>query len=387
MGSSPIETDLLIIGGGGSGLAAAVRARELGVEKVTILEKTSRTGGNAWLAVVMLGLGDPMRLGPDMTEWRDQTFAGLMQSGTWALDPRLIGAFVDAYPGMVAWLMDKGLTFDVSGFDVGGRKFSTLCFKERRGDFKVTDPARGPGFLGQFIGDLLAVEARRLAVDIRTKTRVTHMLLDESGAAVRGVVAEGPDGKFEVRAPRVILAAGGFGANEAMMRRYFPEQFENEGPLNTLCLGSQTGDGLVMAEEIDLAFGADMDAGVIGPGHHPWHYSLHEAVQRPEMLWVNKNGERFTNETLGVMAGWALLQQPESSLWALFDSATLDYVVTNPSARQIAMSGAEWLHTLRPDLEAEDAWTKRTAAIAGSIEELAARIGAPAEGLRATGER
>jgi succinate dehydrogenase/fumarate reductase flavoprotein subunit len=51
------KTDLLIIGGGGSGLAAAVRAREMGVENVTILEKTGRTGGNAWLAVCMLGLG------------------------------------------------------------------------------------------------------------------------------------------------------------------------------------------------------------------------------------------------------------------------------------------------------------------------------------------
>ena len=107
------------------------------------------------------------------------------------------------------------------------------------------------------------------------------------------------------------------------MRRYFPEQFVNEGPINTLCLGSQTGDGLAMAEEIGLEFGEDMDAGVIGPGHHPWSHSLHEAVHRPETLWVNKNGERFTNESLSVMAGWALLQQPESSLWALFDSSTL----------------------------------------------------------------
>jgi succinate dehydrogenase/fumarate reductase flavoprotein subunit len=37
MTSSLLKTDLLIIGGGGSGLAAAVRARELGVENVTIL--------------------------------------------------------------------------------------------------------------------------------------------------------------------------------------------------------------------------------------------------------------------------------------------------------------------------------------------------------------
>ena len=225
MTQSTREVDLLIIGGGGSGLAAAVRARELGVEKVSVLEKTSRTGGNAWLAVVMLGLGDPIRLDTDLTDWRDQTFSGLMQSGKWTLDARLMHAFVDTYPDVVRWLMGKGVDFEVNGFDVGGRRFSTLCFKERRGNYKVSDPARGPGFLGHFITNVLADECRRLGVDIRTKTRVMKILLDDTGTAVRGVVAVGPVGDVMIEAPRVVLAAGGFGANEAMMRKYFPEHF------------------------------------------------------------------------------------------------------------------------------------------------------------------
>jgi fumarate reductase flavoprotein subunit len=387
MNRATISTDLLIIGGGGSGLAAAVRARERGVKDVTVLEKTSRTGGNAWLAVVMLGLGNPMRLEPDMTQWRDETFAGLMQSGRWTLDARLIHAFVDTYPEVVRWLMSKGLTFDVNGFDVGGRKFSTLGLRERRGNYKVSDPARGPGFLGNIVTDLLAHECRRLNVSIHTKTRATNILLDDSGAAVRGVLASGPEGDLMIEAPRVILAAGGFGANEAMMRKHFPEHFREEGPINTLCSGASTGDGLVMAEEIGLVMGEDMDAGVIGPGHHPWHHSLHEAVHRPEMLWVNKHGERFVNESLSVMAGWALIRQPDSSLYALFDSATRDYISANPNVRQIAMGGEEWLRTLRQDLETEAGWTRKTAIIADSWDELAATIGVDPAVLRATVER
>jgi fumarate reductase flavoprotein subunit len=381
------STDLIIIGGGGSGLAAAVRARELGVRDVTILEKTSRTGGNAWLAVVMLGLGDHANPGPDLMEWRDQTFAGLMQSGRWTLDARLVRAFVDTYPEMVGWLIEKGVRFEVNGFDVGGRRSSTLCFKQRRGHSKVSDPARGPGFLGQFITDLLAEECRRLDVNIATKTRAGRILLDETGSRVRGVVATGSGGEFVVEAPRVILAAGGFGANEDMMRRYFPEQFQNEGPINTLCLGSQTGDGLVMAGEAGLLLGTDMDSGVIGPGHHPWSHSLHEAIHRPEMLWVNRDGERFVNESLSVMAGQALLKQPESSLWALFDAATADHVVANPSERQVAMNGQKWLQTLARDLKTEAGWTRRTAATASSIEDLAAKIGTPPAALRASVDR
>lgn len=387
MTQSTSKADLLIVGGGGSGLAAAVRARELGIEKVSILEKTSRTGGNAWLAVVMLGLGDPIRLDADMTGWRDQTFAGLMEAGRWTLDARLLRAFVDTYPDVIRWLANKGLRFEANGFDVGGRSFTTLCFSKRRGDYKVSDPARGPGFLGSYITDLLADECRRLGVDIRTKTRVKKLLLDEEGAAVRGVVASGPVGDSVMEAPRVILAAGGFGANEAMMRRFFPEHFRNEGPINTLCLGSQTGDGLAMAEEIGLLMGEDMDSGIIGPGHHPWHHSLHEAVQRPEMLWVNKNGERFTNESLGMMAGEALIRQPESSVWALFDSSTCDYIRSTPSPRQAVMSGGDWLRSLSEDLAIEAGWKRRTAAIASTWQELADKIGAPPEALQATVER
>ncbi len=387
MKPSVIETDLVIIGGGGSGLAAAVRARELGLERVTILEKTGRTGGNAWLAVVMLGLGDPIGLDGDLNEWRDQTFGGLMQAGKWTLDPKLIHSFVDTYPDMVRWLIAKGLKFDVNGFDVGGRRFSTLCFKERKGDYKVSDPARGPGFLGHFIGDLLAEEARRLSIDIRLKTRAAKILLSEDGTAVRGVLATGPDGEIEVQAPRVILSAGGFAANEEMMRRYCPDEFQNEGPINLLCLGSQTGDGQAMAEEIGLLFGDDMDSGVIAPGHHPWSHSLHEAVHRPEMLWVNTNGERFVNESLSVMAGWAIQKQPQSLLWALFDADTMAHIVAEPSPRQAAMNGTEWLKPLPTEIVKEAAWTRRTAAIAGSVEELAEQIGVPAVELQATIDR
>ena len=42
-----------------------------------------------------------------MTQWRDETFAAMMQSGKWTLDPRVIGAFVDTYPEVVPWFIDK----------------------------------------------------------------------------------------------------------------------------------------------------------------------------------------------------------------------------------------------------------------------------------------
>ena len=382
-----MRADLVIIGGGGSGLTAAVRARELGVEDVVVLEKTSRLGGNAWLAVVMLGLGESGQVLPDMTEWRDRTFGALMHFGEWTLDAKLVRTFVEKYPEVVTWLQDKGMRFNPGGFDIGGRNFSILRMLERNVEYKVSDPARGPGFIGSSVMDLMLEGCQKLGIRVLAKTRATKILVDESVGEVRGVLVSGPDGEQTIEARQIILAAGGFGANEEMMRRYFPQHFREEGPINTLCLGSQTGDGLAMAQEIGLVMGEDMDPGIIGPGHHPWRHGLHEALLRPETLWVNKNGERFINECESFMAGPALIKQPGAVMHAIFDSGIKEYFQANPSSRQVQMSGEEWLRTLDEDFTVEAGWKRNVSAVAHSVDELAQKIGVDRDALRATVER
>lgn len=382
-----LSADLVVIGGGGSGLAAAVRAKELGAGKVLVLEKTAHPGGNAWVAVVMLGLGDTADPDHDTTAWRDATFGSLMQFSNWTNDPKLMGAYLDTYPSVVRWLESKGMHFDAGGFDLGGRRFTTLCMNERKGDYKVTEPSRGPGFIGSTVTDLLFEECSRLGVQVITKTRATKILVDDTGAKVRGVAATGPAGDFVVEARSVILAAGGFGANKEMMRHYFPEHYRDEGPIETLCLGSSTGDGLLMAKELGLRMGDDMDSGIMGPSHHPWSHTIHETVHRPEMLWVNRQGERFVNESLSIMAGHCIGKQPGGFLWALFDTSVKEYMKANPSVRQVSFGGEHWLRGLDEDLEKEAGWKRRTVAIAGSLEELAAKIDVDAQTLRATVER
>lgn len=387
-----LAADLVIIGGGGSGLAAAARARELGVSKVTVVEKTGRPGGNAWLAVVMLGLGDAepadVFASPNaVTGWRDRTFTAMMQFGRWTLDAGLMRAFVDTYPKVVDWLIGKGLELETGGFDMGGRRFNILRLEGRQGGYKVDDPSRGPGFIGSTVVDLMLEDCRGLGVRVLTQTQATRILLDDGGRSVRGAAVCDRESEYEIHAPSVILAAGGFGANAAMMRTYFPEHYREEGLLNTLCLGSSTGDGLVLAEQIGVAMGEDMDPGIIGPGHHPWRHSVHETLLRPETLWVNRNGERFVNESLGLLAGPALGRQPGAVLWALLDSDIKEYIKANPGPRQLQMGGADWLRTLDEDLAAEAAWKRKVVTSADSWSELAHQMGVDAGVLAATIER
>ncbi len=198
-----------------------------------------------------------------MTDWRDRTFAALMQFGKWTHDAKLVRAFVEKYPEVVAWLQSKGMRFDGGGFDVAGRHDSILRMLERKPGYNITDPARGRASSAAVSGISCSRIVRSLECGSSRTTRATRILLDESGREVRGVLVSGPDGEQTIEARRVILAAGGFGANEEMMRRYFPEHFREEGPINTLCLGSQTGDGLAMAAGDRPDYG-----GGHGPRHH-----------------------------------------------------------------------------------------------------------------------
>jgi fumarate reductase flavoprotein subunit len=310
-----------------------------------------------------------------------------MQFSEWTHDAKLMRAFVETYPQVVTWLTDKGMRFETGGFEVGGKQFSILRMPERKGDYRVTDPSRGPGFIGSTAGDLLLDDCRRLGVRVVTNTRATRILVDESGEQVRGIVVSDADGEYAIDAPSVILAAGGFGANEEMMRKHFPEHFREEGPINTLCSGSSTGDGLAMAQEIGLVMGEDMDPGIIGPGHHPWRHSLHEALLRPETVWVNRNGERFIDESVSFMACPALTRQPGAILYALLDSSVKEHIKSDPSPRQVQMGGQEWLCGLDEDFEIEAGWKRNVSAVAASWDELAQKIGVDAEALRATVDR
>ncbi|WP_258360445.1 FAD-dependent oxidoreductase [Moorella sulfitireducens] len=386
MNTENLSCDLVIIGGGGSGLVAAVRAREMGVKDVVVLEKASRTGGNAWLAVVMFGLGFTSDKPADLQASIDDAFKTTMESGNWLIDARIVRTYLEKNPEVVKWLKDKGINFVTGGFELQGKKFQVLRMPTRQGGYRAKDPSRGPGFVGGTVVEAMHKECQRLGIKILTRTKANKILLDGPGFKASGVLASGPDKEYRINAKSVIIAAGGFGANDKMLRKYFPKYFEIDGPINTLCTRFSTGDGITMAEELGALIGEDMDAGIIGPGHHPWAYSVHETMLRPECIWVNKNGERFIDECASMMAGAALNKQPGAVLYALLDADIKRYIQENPNERQIAMGGLDWFATLDEDLEKEAARGKKVK-IAQSWDEIASFIGVKPEVLKATVDR
>ena len=113
MNEKMMTCDLLVVGSGGSGLVAAVKARDLGVRNVIVLEAAKKPGGCSWFA----GFG-----ASGYTRWQkeagypdntDDTFRRLMKQWKWDINHKLIRNYVDASGPMFDWFHDL---CDVSDF-------------------------------------------------------------------------------------------------------------------------------------------------------------------------------------------------------------------------------------------------------------------------------
>lgn len=174
-----------------------------------------------------------------------------------------------------------------------------------------------------------------------------------------------------------------------MLNKYFPLH----GDVSGSSLPQMTGDGLTMAEEV----GAFIDNQqvvilLIGPGYEGSR-SLGLLFRRPEMMLVNKNGERYVDESLGPhyidASSGTLSRQPDKICYGLLDSKMKRDIIQ----KREAMSGIEkdmgengaWLDELEDELQKESA--KGKVKISGSWDEIAKFIGAKPEVLRDTIEQ
>jgi fumarate reductase flavoprotein subunit len=237
-------------------------------------------------------------------------------------------------------------------------------------------------------------------VKILTFTPGKKILRNPDGR-IGGVVAESKKGgEFTIAARSVIVATGGYGNNKEMLRKYvanYHDTMTYDGP------PSNTGDGIQMAVEIGAATAGlgtvnihgpflkpksdshTMKMDAKGPDGTPIRITLWFLAWEPEMIWLNKKGERFIDEgyQLAFFAfGNAVALQPDGITYTLFDSRTLQRIEREGLIRPGAASKANWLPvsaaTPLPGLQREvhKQADKGDLKIASSLNEIAAWMGA-----------
>jgi len=389
--------DVVVVGGGGAGLAAAIEARESG-RSVLLLEKNPDLGGStAWSIGSVTATGTPHQkkrgIVDDPAEhWADMPgFAGELDARD---NPGLRRILCNEIPGTFQWLLDSGVRF-----------MGPMPEPPHRQPRMHNVLPNSRSFIYH-----LGRRARRAGVEIRTGVRVTA-LVQEDGR-VTGVDAEGETGLLRCRARGgVVLAAGDFTNGPEFKARFMgPQEAKVEG-VNL----SATGDGQRLAEALgarivngDLALGPEIR--FIAPATEtfvrrlpPWRWlavfmewsldHLPQAILRPFMMkflttalapstalfeagavLVNRRGERFGSEL--DRPAWRLPDQPDKVGYILIDqalarqfSAWPHFVSTAPG---IAYAYIPDYRQNRPDVCAE----------APTLDALAGRLGMDAAALR-----
>ena len=85
-----LSVDLCVVGTGGGGLAAAVRAKELGAEKVVVLEKMRRIGGSSVRPRGMFAVGSPLQERHGCFYNTDKLYRDIMLLLCWDVDAKLV---------------------------------------------------------------------------------------------------------------------------------------------------------------------------------------------------------------------------------------------------------------------------------------------------------
>ena len=132
-----LETDIVVIGGGGTGLASAVAAVEKGA-RVILLEKKGALGGTSVFAGGLFAAESPAQKRMGIAVLRDEAFKIAMDYSHWKINPRIFRAFVDKSGDTIQWLENKGLKFNWFPLLYPAKEPRTLHYPEA---FKDAGPA------------------------------------------------------------------------------------------------------------------------------------------------------------------------------------------------------------------------------------------------------
>lgn len=355
---TPVEmkADVIVIGAGGAGFAAATEALENGAT-VIILEKNEMIGGNTARAGGTLNAPDPERqskMNPPVQDSVEKFFMNTLEAGDFKADPALVAVLTRNSLEARHWLTDHGTVWTEMVYQtIGGLWPRSLDEK---------DKIAFNGFVAP-----LAKRVAELGGKVVLNCKAEKLVADKTGR-VNEVVAfdtkNGQEYKF-VANKAVVLATGGYAASAALVKKY-----NGLSGLPTSNAPTSTGDGITMAVEAGAAL-EGMQYVQIHPHGNPVTGGLqsHFAGVIKNSIYVNKEGKRFVEESgrRDVISN-ATIAQTGQIMYSIFDSEGGFY------------AGVKEL----PPAELNNLTSKGYLYVGNTLEELANKAGIDAEGLKAT---
>jgi fumarate reductase flavoprotein subunit len=295
---------VLVVGGGGCGLTAALAAREQGAE-VMVLERDSSALGTTAMSTGLIPAAGTRAQRAAGIEDSPRLFADdILAKAKQQTDPAIALALAMESGATVEWLIDRHrvpLTL-VDSFLYPGH-----TVKRMHGT---------PNRTGSELMGALSAAIEREQIDVLTEALVTTLFADPDGS-VRGVRLQRPDGSCEdLGCDALILACCGFAGNAEMVAQYIPEI------VGATFFGHPGNKGDA------IRWGLALGAAVRDIHAYQGHGGLAAGRGIP-ILWpliveggfqVNVHGERFSNEALGYSEQAVnVVAQPGHVAWDIYD--------------------------------------------------------------------
>jgi succinate dehydrogenase/fumarate reductase flavoprotein subunit len=371
------QCDVIVVGGGGSGLAAAITAAEAG-RSVLLLEKGEKLGGSTgWSIGSITAAGTPdQRAAGVQDSWEEHLADMPAWAGSLAHrdNMELCAVLTRGAADAIAWLRESGVEF------IG-------VFEE--------PPHRKPRMHNVLPNSSsyiyhLSRRAQRAGVQVELNTRAEKLLQRQDGR-VAGVHARDAQGKLvEIAARAVVLAGGDFNASREFKIEYGSADQVDIPPVNKLStgdcqrLGREAG-GVILNGDIALN---DPRFRFAPPARRPWFLALPPVrpitsfmrfamrhmparIARPFVMsfvttalapeahllaqgavLVNRNGETFLHE--GEKIGYGIARQPGNAAWLFMDGERIERFSRWPhfisTAPGVAYAYIDDYERNRPDL-------------------------------------
>jgi fumarate reductase flavoprotein subunit len=357
-----LESDVLVIGGGGTGLAAALAAVEHNA-RVTLLEKRAGTGGTSVFARGLCAVESHIQKEMGIGVTRDDIFKIAMDYSHWTINPQIMRAFLDKTADTICWLEKQGL------------RFGPITTMYPSMDAPVFHSLGPDTVAGAVITRVLRHHCEQMGVQMILNCAAKKLLVNND-RQIRGVLADLNGEAISLRARSVIIATGGYTGNKELLKKYYPAYSDNIAFLGI----PHTGDGLIMANEIGAA-NEGLGALLLHPQYYRSAVRVDAIAQEPSTVWVNRNGNRFTDETTAfrpIEAGNAINRQPDKCSYVLLDQKLKNKIEEEGFLR----GGVHGAHipvgvkvtNLEPDLRVEA--DKGGVKISDSWDDIAQWIGA-----------
>lgn len=359
--------DVVVVGFGGAGAAAALQAREGGAE-VMVLDRFGGGGTTAYSGGVLYAGGTRFQREAGVDDDADNLEAYLSLEIGDAVRPETLRRFCEGSSGDVEWLVGQGVAYasdvflDKATFPPEGKYLyysgneKSPAFAARARPAPRGHRAVGPGYGGPHYFAALAKAVDRQGVRVRRHTKVTALILDTRGAVVGVEATSLPDDRhaehqrlyeraspwiphnrkgadrasaavreMEAEAGRpvriraragVILCTGGFTYNPEMLAEHAAAFARHYRVIHRLAAIGSDGSGIALGQSVGGAV-SRMDSLYIARNISPPAALLDGVI-------VNEAGARFVAEDAYTsVVGGAIAAQPGGRAWLVVPATSL----------------------------------------------------------------